>query len=179
VRLPALSQHAPRTSHGPADLQVGPLPTSPPSVTGTVTLDCGSLLPLSRSQPAGPPPFKLSTVPARDREALYSRAPNTPPPHQPRLRHAPFSPPLRSLSPLYHPPYSSYPPYKPHSSYFSYLAHPVHPSPPLPSSLFPPHPHFPPLTRSHPPSNVRPRLVVVAAHHTGRGESADDSISTP
>ena len=58
------------------DLPTRPLPTSPPSVTAAVTLDCGSLLPLSRSQPAGPAQPKLSQQ-ARDR--LF---PHTPPPNK-------------------------------------------------------------------------------------------------
>jgi hypothetical protein len=49
------SQHAPGTPTSPS----APLPTSPPPVTASVTLDCGSLLPLSRSQPAGPAQPKL------------------------------------------------------------------------------------------------------------------------
>jgi hypothetical protein len=63
-----------------------PLPTSLPSVTAAVTLDCGSLLPLSRSQPAGPAPLKPSpnkpppSDQARDREAPYSRHPTRPRP---------------------------------------------------------------------------------------------------
>jgi len=71
----ASSQHAILTSHFS-------LPSRPSEQAGRRPLDCGSLLPLSRSQPAGPaPPKPLPTSPSQISN-LKSQISNPPRPPQ-------------------------------------------------------------------------------------------------
>ena len=63
-RPPQITQAPSPNQHpGSAEPQLGDLPTRPPPLQpGRRPLDCGSLLPLSRSQPAGPAPLKPSPL---------------------------------------------------------------------------------------------------------------------
>ena len=57
----------------PPPLRTSPLSNLKSRPSQPEALECGSLLPLSRSQPAGPVPFKHPFQQARAREAPYSR----------------------------------------------------------------------------------------------------------
>ncbi len=78
ARWPGTNQAPSPPAPGPPTSRSPPLPTNPPSVTGTVTLDCGSLLPLSRRQPAGPAPLKPHPH-SRRRQRIHKITPHPPP----------------------------------------------------------------------------------------------------
>jgi len=93
-RITALRAHGVRAASSPNTPLSG---TSPPKA-----LDCGSLLPLSRSQPAGPAPLKLSTRQVPLRPSPGSRGSALAPPNK-QSPHKPF----KLLT-------SNFPPHKPH-----------------------------------------------------------------